>query len=164
MNSKQEAELVANSQRMTALLEQMNERLGRIERGEVPDDLANSVEYTTTIDGQEIRGDAMKDLELGQRAKVRIKRFVTAKGKDAKVDGLPSFKMVDESMGKLSVDEDMMGFSIADAGIEGIAQVEMSVDVDRGPGFKEFKKLYEYNFAAGEAVAVEEEEIVEDAE
>lgn len=73
----------------------------------------------------------------------------------AKVDGLPSWAVTDESLASLTVSEDGMSAMLLPLGPVGSFQVQVKADADLGEGVKEILGSLDVELAAGEAVSVE---------
>jgi hypothetical protein len=99
-------------------------------------------------------GDQMS-LVLTDVQKVTLKvNPVSAAGNPAQVDGAPVWSSSDDTVLSLSVSEDGFSAEAVTTGKLGVAQVNVSADVDMGEGVKTLTGVLDVEVKASEAVSL----------
>lgn len=92
-------------------------------------------------------------LKVTQKAKISL-TIQDKFANPAKVDGIPSWSLTDESLGSLAVEADGMSATLEPKGPIGAFSVQVKCDADLGEGVKEILGELAVELAAGDAEVV----------
>jgi hypothetical protein len=139
------------------LLQNIDDKLGKLVQATPPPGKAVSVEFYEVIDRREVRLPKMEAIKSGMKKLLKVK-YKDAAGRDAVVDGAPKWQANVEGAVSLAPAADGLSCEmvVLDAAPLGVFKVQVVADADMTPdGVEELIGEIEFQVVSGKAVIVE---------